>query len=266
MKELSIAMYQLEIISGNKKENLNKVEDMVKKHKKKEIDLWILPELFTTGFKYDSFEELAEEIETSNTIVFLELLSKEFSVGFAGSYLGYNKENDMYKNVGFIIDPSKGLDYMYNKIHLWMNEKDYFETGTEITHPINFNNKAKIGLQICYDLRFPEVSRNLVNKGAEIIITTASWPAARTNHFQLLANARALENTVYHIAVNRIGKENDETKTKYAGSSMVIDPYGNIISAASNVEQAIFTTLYPEVLEKSRKLLPVLKDRKIEFY
>ncbi|MFW9924989.1 MAG: nitrilase-related carbon-nitrogen hydrolase [Candidatus Thorarchaeota archaeon] len=118
-----------------------------------------------------------------------------------------------------------------------------------------------MGLAICYDLRFPEVYRNLVLMGAEVLITSASWPMARIDHFNLLASARALENTAYHIAVNRLGADYEPTLTKYNGSSRVLDPFGNIISGASNFEQVIFAHLKSEILEKARKILPVLKDK-----
>jgi len=260
MKDLTIAIYQMEIIVGQKQRNLEKVENAIKE-KSSEVDLWVVPELFTTGFAYSKFSELGENLKKSRTLQYLEKLSEKHATGIAGSVLIQNEEK-AYQNLGFIISPSKGLIYKYPKIHLWGNEKDYFLAGTKVPKPIDFEGKAKIGLSICYDLRFPEVYRSLVLNGAEILITTAAWPEARTSHFDLLATARALENTTYHIAVNRIGLEKDIHTTKYSGSSRVVDPMGSTIVELGAEEQVITTSLSAKVLSETREYIPVLKDRK----
>jgi predicted amidohydrolase len=261
MKDLKVAVFQMEIITANKKTNLTKLRDMITKYQNERIDLWVVPELFTTGFDYDKFPILAEDPENSQTINDLLSLSKEFSVGIAGSYL--TKENSDYYNCGFIISPSKGLIYKYLKIHLWGAEKEHFTPGNEVPPPIDFEGKAKIGLSICYDLRFPEVSRSLTKQGAEILITTAAWPAQRIHHFNLLAEARALENTCYHIAVSRIGIEKTNVEVTYAGSSRIINPMGEVMSSAKEKDQVLIVNLSEEKLNKTREYIPVLKDRKL---
>ena len=260
MKDLTVAIYQMEIIVGQKQQNLEKIEHALKKNST-DVDLLVVPELFTTGFAYSKFSELGENQKNSQTLQFLEELSEKHTIGIAGSILIRN-EDKTNKNLGFIISPSKGLIYRYPKIHLWGNEKNNFLAGTNVPPPIDFEGKAKIGLSICYDLRFPEVSRSLVLQGAEILITTAAWPEARTSHFNLLAAARALENTSYHIAVNRVGLEKDLYTTNYIGSSRVIDPMGNPIVEFGNEEQVIKARLSAELLEETREYIPVLKDRK----
>ncbi len=260
MKDFTIAIYQMEIIVGQKQKNLKKFENVVKENST-EIDLWVVPELFTTGFAYSKFPELCENLSESFTLQFLEKLSEKYDVGIAGSFLVRN-EKKAFQNLGFIISSSKGLIYRYPKIHLWGNEKNYFLAGTKVPPPIAFDGKAKIGLSICYDLRFPEVCRSLVLNGAEILITTAAWPEARTSHFDLLAAARALENTSYHIAANRVGLEKDIYTTNYSGSSRVIDPMGNPIVELGDEEQVITASLSAELLKETREYIPVLKDRK----
>ena len=260
MKDLTIAIYQMEIIVGQKQKNLTKIENALKKNSS-DVDLLVVPELFTTGFAYSKFSELSESQRNSQTLQYLEKLSEKYTTGIAGSILIQN-EDKTNQNLGFIISPSKGLIYRYPKIHLWGNEKNYFLAGTKVPPPIDFEGKAKIGLSICYDLRFPEVCRSLVLNGAEILITTAAWPDARTSHFDLLAAARALENTTYHIAVNRVGLEKDLYTTKYSGSSRVIDPMGNPIVELGDKEQVITTSLSAKMLKETREYSPVLKDRK----
>lgn len=264
MKDLSVAAFQMSIISAEKEKNLKKVEKEIQRKEFSNVDLWILPELFTTGFTYSLFSKIAERKFDSKTINFLEILSQEYTIGIAGSHLIVENENKYY-NLGFIISPSKGLVYQYKKIHLWGIEKDYFVAGQEIPKPINFENKAKIGLSICYDLRFPEVSRNLVVNGAEVLITTSAWPGVRIEHFNLLASARALENTCFHIALTRTGEEEDIIKTIYPGSSRIIDPMGEVIAKADKKEQVLTAILKAEKLAETREYIPVLKDRKGKF-
>jgi len=263
MKELIVGLYQMEIATSKKQVNLEKVKETIKQNHKKEVDLWIVPEVFTTGFAYDDFPNLAENKDESPTIEYLIDLSEEFSTGIAGTFLATNKTKDKFYNIGFIVSPKKGQIISYQKIHLWGKEKEYFEAGKEVTAPINFENKAKVGLTICYDLRFPEVYREIAKQDVEVLITTASWPKARVEHFNLLAAARALENTSYHIAVNRFGVEQDATKTAYSGSSRVINPLGEVIAKADDGETTVITKLEPDLLIKTRERIPVLKDRKL---
>ena len=263
MKEFKVAVYQMEISPAKKEENLRKVKEKFAELNNSEIDLVVLPELFSTGFAYSHFSGLAEEIESSATLNFLSKISEEYNCSIASSILIRNTKKETYKNVGFILHPNKGIIYTYEKIHLWGNEKDYFQAGMDISEPVSIDGKAMVGLSICYDMRFPEVAKSMVIKGAEILITVAAWPSARLHHFNLLAAARALENTSYHIAVNRMGVDVEPKVISYKGSSRIIDPLGNIIAGAGNHEQLITASLRPEVLEYARTTIPVIKDRRI---
>ena len=263
MKEFKVAVYQMEISPAKKEENLKRVKKKLAEHHNLELDLVVLPELFSTGFAYSHFSGLAEEINTSETLKYLGKISAEQNFSIASSILIKSTKKEIYKNVGFILHPIKGTIFTYEKIHLWGNEKDYFQAGTDISEPINIDGKATVGLSICYDMRFPEVAKSMVIKGAEILITVAAWPSARLHHFNLLAAARALENTSYHIAVNRMGVDMEPKVINYKGSSRIVDPLGNIIAGAGNHEQFITATLNPDVLEYARKTIPVIKDRRI---
>ncbi|MFX1252680.1 MAG: nitrilase-related carbon-nitrogen hydrolase [Promethearchaeota archaeon] len=265
MQDFLVAVYQMEILSGEKEQNLKKVQTTVQKHHRTEIDLWVLPELFSTGFAYSRYPDLAENQKQSYTLHFLEKLSKEYNTSFAGSILFNGQEKGTYQNVGFILSPTKGVICLYPKIYLWDTEKEHFRSGFKLAPPVNLEGKAKVGLSICYDLRFPEISRNLTLQGAEILVTTAAWPEPRIDHFNLLAAARALENTCFHIAVNRLGQELELGLT-YSGSSRIIDPWGNLIGGASRFEQVIQTQLLSKTLEQTREAIPVLSDRKTEFF
>lgn len=263
MKDLFVAAYQMDIMTGDKKGNIFKVELMLQKYHSQELDLLVLPELFSTGFAYPILSKLAEDLESSITVNTLIQLSEEYHTGLAGSILCKDK-NNQHQNIGFIISPSKGFEYKYQKIHLWGTEKNFFVPGKEITPPINFEGKASIGLAICYDLRFPEIYRRLAIQGSEVILTPAAWPAQRFEHFILLAKARALENTCYHISCNRIGTEESPDLVKYNGNSQIVSPMANVLAGPLTIENSITATLTEEELTKTRKYIPVLKDRQLE--
>lgn len=264
MEDLIVAVYQMTVLSGQKEKNLKKIEEAVQTYHDEKIDLWILPELFNTGFAYSKFSELAEKFQESQTLDFFEKLVAEYETSFCGSLLCKSEDVNKYQNIGFILTPD-GLICSYPKIHLWITERDHFTPGTKLTSPADFQGKAKIGLSICYDLRFPEIARKLVLQGAEILITPAAWPVPRINHFNLLAQARALENTCFHIAVNRLGIEREPKLTHYSGASQIIDPWGEILAGAGRFETVIKATLKASTLNHARELLPVLKDRKKTF-
>lgn len=266
MRDLIVAAYQMNILSGEKNQNLEKVKSTIQSNHRKEIDLWVFPELFTTGFAYSHFPKLAEKQDESYTLKFLEKLSDEYSITIASSVLFHGNKNGKYQNVGFVLTPSKGVVYSYPKVHLWIPERDHFIAGNQLSSPVDIEGKAKVGLSICYDLRFPEVSRKMVLEGAEVLITPSAWPEPRIHHFNLLTETRALENTCFHIAVNRLGIDLEPEHTKYSGSSRIIDPWGQVLAGASYFEQVIIACLHGKFLDETRKLLPVLKHRKIDFF
>jgi len=253
----------MNIQTGKKEENLAKVEKVLQMDRMKDVELLVVPELFSTGFDYIHIAEIAEKIDSSQTLENLIDMSQNYRTGIAGSVL-IKDVTQSYLNIGFIISPTQGLIYKYQKIHLWGNEKNYFTAGSHVPPPVDFESKAKIGLVICYDLRFPEVYRKLAIQGAEIIITPAAWPAQRYEHFRLLTQARALENTCYHIAVNRFGEEKSPDYVKYRGDSQIVSPSSVLLETGSESDQLLITTLSKNDLEETRKRIPVLRDRKLE--
>lgn len=122
---------------------------------------------------------------------------------------------------------------------------------------------CSIGLMICYDIRFPEIARILCLNGAEILFVPAGFPNPRMNHWRLLLQARAVENQVYVIGVNRVGHDNTST---YFGHSMIVDPWGEIISECGDKEEIIYGDINPEQIKKVRKKIPCLQNRKEDVY
>ncbi len=118
-------------------------------------------------------------------------------------------------------------------------------------------NGIKVGLSICYDLRFPELYRFYAKEKVHLIIVIANWPDTRIEHWGALLKARAIENQCYVAGVNRIG---DDPKLHYPGFSGVFDPMGIEIVLLKNEEKILFSTISKEIVEKIRKNLPFLDD------
>ncbi len=265
MKDLTVALYQMDVQTGKKATNLEKVAKVVQKHQTGQIELLVLPELFTTGFAYDHFPNLAEVEDESPTLQQLELLARKNELGLAGTILTTDTKYEQYFNLGFIIAPEEGVIYKYHKIHLWGREKDFFTPGITIPKPVFFAGKANIALATCYDLRFPEVYRKFAFSGAEVLITPAAWPKQRVQHFHLLSRARALENTCYHIAVNRFGEEQTDFIVSYNGGSGIFSPFGEELVKTPSEESFKVYKLSAHQLSIARKTIPVLADAKMRF-
>jgi predicted amidohydrolase len=118
---------------------------------------------------------------------------------------------------------------------------------------------------ICYDLRFPELSRSLVLQGAEVLVLCSAWPFPRLSHWETLIRARAIENQVYFIAANRTGT--DDGAISFCGASRIVDPYGVIVtSAAEDREEMISGEISRETILAVRAKMPVLQQRRSDLY
>ena len=158
-----------------------------------------------------------------------------------------------------IVVSNKCLITKYRKIHLFFKERKYFSPGNELKF-FDYKN-FRIGLAICYDIRFPEMFRKLMKLGVNTFIISAAFPMKRSDHWETLLKARAIENQSYIIACNRIGKDEEE----YAGTSMVIDPWGNVlVKASKDKEEILITEIDYNRIVKVRENFPILKDIRLE--
>ena len=142
-----------------------------------------------------------------------------------------------------------------------MHEEQYYAAGDEIA--LFEIEGMKFGIAICYDLRFPSLFQIYAHRGVHGVFVPAAWPAGRINHWELFIKARALENQMYIIGVNTVGKTPVD---QYAGASMTADPDGTIIARAGDTEELLISDLDPAAVEEARSRLPVSKDRRTELY
>nr|WP_318153114.1 carbon-nitrogen family hydrolase [Metabacillus arenae] len=261
---LNYAIYQMDIIAGNPSENRKKVKEWVEKTMTASSpDILVLPEMWTTGYTLSALEELAEN-EGQDTVPFLTELAERFNVNIIGGSVA-NKKNGGIFNSSFVVNRMGEVIYEYDKIHLvpMLDEHLYLEGGKKKASVFELDG-IKMGLIICYDLRFPELSRELALKGAEVLHVVAEWPSARRVHWCALQKARAIENQMFVVSCNRVGCYDN---VEFAGMSMIIDPWGNELSIGSDQnEETIVNNVSLELAAKVRKDVPVFSSRVPELY
>ena len=257
MQDLNVAVVQANQIWENKTANLSNYEALLENISA--IDLILLPEMFHTGFSMN-VEQLAETMDNSMGLDWLKSTAKSKNAGIYTSLI--IKENGSYFNRGVFIQPDGAMNF-YDKRKLFglAGEGDFFKAGK--TETIVAYKNWKFQLQICYDLRFPEIVRNgfSSNQSAnyDVILYVANWPEKRISHWKTLLAARAIENQCYVIGANRVGE--DGKGLIYSGESRFIDGIGTEISLSKDKEMVQIVTLKNKELTEIRKTLPFLKDR-----
>jgi len=241
---------QFDVRIGDIEYNVSRVEDGLAKiaasYKQISPGIIVLPELWATGFAYDKLPELAGK--TPALLEKLQAISARYKVNIAGSLPEYSEKS--YYNTLYITAPDR-LAGAYHKQRLFspMQENTFFTPGSE-PHPIQ-TDLGPIGALICYDLRFPELLREQTCLGANILVISAQWPAARVEHWRILVQARAIENQMFIVATNRCGTTGD---TAFAGHSMIVAPDGSILLEAGETEEFKGTVLDLEMISVARSL------------
>jgi omega-amidase len=259
LKSFKAGLFQWDVALGCIEENVNKALDGLARLAREKTDLAILPEMWSCGFDNEHLIDHAGQ-----TPAILDRLSsfaadKQMAVGGTlPERIGGQVANTFY-----LIGPDGRLSAVYRKIHLFTpgNEHMYFMPGHDVvTVDLPW---GRMGLITCYDLRFPELARNLTLDGAEVLLIAAQWPRVRTAHWDILVQARAVENQTVVLAVNRCGKDPNQD---YAGHSRIVNPWGETLALADTREAALTAEIESESLERARTAIPCLKDRAAGVY
>lgn len=266
MTKVRILGIQIQPEIGNKKANLDKVQKLIEENAWFKPDLIVLPEVFTSGVDHRFLHKLAEKIPEGNTTEFFSEIARHYNTNIvAGSFIEECGNNE-YKNTSAVFDREGNIIGKYQKIHMFnyygSNEGEYVSCGNKAV--VAQTDIGKIGLSICYDLRFPELYRTLAYAGAEIITCAAAWPYPRLEHWLTLNKARAIENTAYIVAVNQCGRVNP--KRQNTGMSMIVNPWGDVIASAGGDEGVMLGEIDFDYLRKIREEFPVLNDRNLKAY
>lgn len=266
---MKIALIQI-ASSNDKAKNLEKISKSIREAVANSAELIALPEVFNYRAELGDAITNYENIEDSESLKLLEALAKELEVWvLSGSILAHENSSSMPLNTSVLINPQGKITAKYSKIHLFkvsfgdkvIDESQKSQAGTKpvIAEIISEEkSKFKIGMSICYDLRFPELYRNYAKKHCEIIYVPSAFTYKTGEaHWEILLRARAIENQAYVIAPNQCGSSSG---VESYGNSMVIDPWGNILARASTKdEEIIYTKIDLETINKARSIIPALE-------
>ncbi len=254
---MKVASIQMSVVEGDKDATLNKAEEAIKKCG--DADLVILPEIWNLGFM--SFGQYVDKAENINgpTPTLMKKLAREKEIFLhTGSFV--EKEKGNYYNTSLLLSPDGEILAKYRKIHLF----GYNSKETQILSPgdkvvVVDTPFGKIGMATCFDLRFPELFRAMVDKGAQYFLVCSAWPYPRIEPWIMLNRVRALENQCFLISANSTGMN---CGSQFAGHSMVIDPWGTILAGAGDEEMIIETDIDPAKVAQARETFPGLAGRK----
>lgn len=221
-------------------------------------DVIILPELWNIGFM--SFDRYIDAAEPQNgpTLTAMREMARE-----TGAYLHTGsfvlKEDGRCYNAAFLLSPEGEILGAYHKIHLFSyrsREHELLTPGDHLT--VIPTPLATFGLATCFDLRFPELFRRMVDLGAEVFLVCSAWPKSRLEYFRLFNRVRASENQCALISANAAGENRG---VAVAGHSMVVDPWGEIVSSCGGGEAIVSTRIDINEIHDARRRFPLLSSR-----
>ena len=238
---------QFDVILGAWRDNLATVRRCLSELQPSPQSLLVLPELWATGFAYDRLAELAAV--TPDLMSAVQQEAKRYGILIAGSFIDHDQEANAFFNTLYVCSPH-GICGSYRKQQLFapMAEDRYFQAGDNPL-PI-ITELGPMACLVCFDLRFPELAQYQVGLGANLIVVSAQWPTARSEHWRILLKARAIENQAFVVAANRCGTTGS---TSFAGASTVIGPNGQILLEASDQPQSGLARLDPTLLSSVRE-------------
>ncbi|NKX55738.1 carbon-nitrogen family hydrolase [Arthrobacter mobilis] len=222
-------------------------------------DLIVLPELWSAGyFHFDQYEALAETLD-GPTVSMCSRVAAELGVHLHLGSIVERAANGQLKNTSILLDPQGRIAHQYSKIHVFgyqSLEASLLTAGSSLL--VAETPFGRVTGTTCYDLRFPGLWLELSNRGVEIVIVPAAWPAARREHWRLLTSARAVEHQIFVIACNAVGEQEG---VELGGHSRVVDPSGAVLAECGADEQVLMVEIDPEQVARVRKEFPVIADR-----
>jgi predicted amidohydrolase len=256
--------------SEDKMENLELSIDFIREAAKKKSSMICFPEFqmaySPVSMPAKQLSEKAESVNDGNFIATLRKAAKVNKISIISTI--YEKNGSRFDNrvydTAVLIDSNGEISSIYRKLHLYdalgFKESDKMMAGNMIEKPVK-TSVGNLGLMICYDIRFPEMSRILAVKGANILVSPSAWVhgVMKEEHWQTLLKARAIENGSYMIAPNQIGNI-------FSGRSMAVDPFGVVLLDMGNREGMEVVGIDKPRVQKVRELLPLLKNRRTDVY
>ena len=253
--------------STDKNRNLKRIVNFINEAASRGADLCAFPEFmmfYTTS--QQSSRELASQAETINGTFVRSIAdaAKKNSIEVIGTIYEKSKKKDRVYDTSFLVDKSGVIKSTYRKIHLYdalgFKESKKLEPGSKISVPVK-TSVGKLGMLICYDLRFPEMSRTLTSSGSEVLVVPSAWVKGKMKeeHWITINKTRAIENGCYIIAPDQVGNI-------YCGRSLVVDPYGKILLDMKKKQGIGMVEIFISKVRETRRALPLLKNRRTDIY
>ena len=257
-RKVTAAAIQFNITLGEIDRNLAKAEAALRRVAEQGAQLAVLPEMWSAGFAYRKLAELAAE--TPRVLERIAALSRELKLTVVGSLP--ELAGGKVCNTSYVTDQGR-LAGSYRKLHLFslMNENEHIAAGGESV--VVETAVGKLGLAVCYDLRFPELFRKLALDGAEIVCLPGEWPAPRQLHWRTLLRARAIENQCFVVAANCCGRQG---KLDFFGMSLIVAPRGELLAEADDFATELVATCDFQELTDYRAQITCFADRRPDVY
>ena len=263
---MKIAVVQFKA-STNKETNLKKIIQYISNAAKNKAEMVAFPEfmmLYTNSKQTPQQLAILAETIKGNFVQSIAKAAKENHIQVVGSFYEKSAKKDRVYDTSFVVSKSGKIISTYRKIHLYdafgFRESDKMLPGSNISKPVK-TSVGKIGMMICYDLRFPEISRSLASSGSEILVIPSAWVKGemKEEHWLTINKTRAIENGCYVISPDQVGNI-------YCGRSVVVDPYGKILLDMKKKQGIGFVNIDLKRIKQIRKILPLLKNRRTDIY
>lgn len=259
MNTLTVSLVQMNVRKGAPRTNWTTMQQYTEQAAQQGAQLVVFPELWDAGSAFDKGREIASNL-SGGLFAQVVALARQHNIYILGSL--YEKRGAGIYNTLPVVTPRSGVMGAYRKIHLFplMQEDKWLLPGEA---PLTIDLPwGRTGFAICYDLRFPELFRRYAAERAVLVVMPMAWPHPRLEHYRTLLRARAIENQCYMIAVNRVGPEEDGGAS-YFGHSSIIDPWGETVLEAGEIEGLFTVTLDLSKVERVRRELPALDGTRL---
>lgn len=250
-----VAAVQMNCELCNKAGNLQKAQMLIEQALEQQATLIVLPELFNTGYRVEEQDWQYAETIPGETTDYLQRIATQHDVTMIGCILERGEIEGTIFDTAFVITKN-GILGKYRKTHLWDQENIRFNRGDALS--VIHKDDLKIGLQICYEIGFPEGARILTLQGANILVYPSAFGEKRYYVWDIASRARAIENGCFVIAANRSGSE--KQSTHFGGKSRIIDPQGNVLAEAVQEDECIVATINLQRVIQQRREVPYLRD------
>ena len=264
MNSLMLGLCQMKV-TDSKQDNIKKAVQMLETCKQRNVNIAVLPEMFNCPYSTQSFPLYAENFENSETISVISAAAKYNDMYVVAGSIPELCDQRIY-NTCLVFDRNGAIIGKHRKVHLFdidikngilFKESEVLSSGNKIT--VIDTEYCKIGIAICFDMRFSELYQKMSKAGVKIIFTPGAFNMTTgPAHWELLIRARALDNQVFHAAVSP-ARDTDANYVAY-GNSMLCDPWGNILARADDKEQLVFANIDLDMVDSIREQIPVFKS------